>query len=106
MAHTLYIEALNVESPLVLDEWIDLLKEDGEFVLEEGINTTNPSGEVIVVTLPVARWMEHPEDKEPVFCWLTRRVAVRQPDVFTIDKMKQLALRLHAQVVDEEGTVV
>ncbi|HUO10437.1 MAG TPA: hypothetical protein VM008_19175 [Phycisphaerae bacterium] len=91
--------------PISLDEWIALVDADPELRLDGRAQVQAPDGSIISYENPgLAIWT--PNGVPHAGNWFDYRrgrIVVKNPDENTIAKMKQLAAKLQAKVIGDEG---
>ena len=95
-------------APITLDEWLLTVKADPEMRLDGFAEVTTPEGSTIRYDnqgLAVWKvWEGHHEDGNKAwFDYHRGRITVNNPDDRIIAKMKQIAERLGAKVIGDEG---
>ncbi|MEM8535170.1 MAG: hypothetical protein AAGF95_30310 [Chloroflexota bacterium] len=102
MGYALYIKRLEDELSISANEWHSLVDSDPSLRMIGRIEWTNPLGEVITYTNPhLAEWSDG--DRSVPFDFRSGRVAVKPLDGKVLAKMLELAEKLSAQVVGDDG---
>lgn len=85
------------------EEWTKLIDEDKEMHIENTAQVKLPTGQVLLMQeFEMAVW--EPSEKPVVyFSYRNGLITVKNPDERTIIKMKQIAVKLQAQVIGDEG---
>lgn len=77
------------QHPILLDEWVEVVNSDASLQL------TDESETVCVI------WLDH-HDK-PQFWFTDGQITKKHPDERTLQKMAEIAARLNARVIDDDG---
>ncbi len=92
------------EHPITVPEWVGLVESALDLVME-GVAEARVSGDAVLryEDANLAVWTAHPSRDKVWFDWTDGEIVVKNPDRPTIAKMKEIAGRLHARVVGDEG---
>jgi hypothetical protein len=85
----------NEQAPITADEWLAVVEEDPELVID-------PRGNGPYFALWLAHWVH---GDHPWFDWFKGDVYTKYPDRKTVGKMLEIAKRLGAKVQGDEGEV-
>jgi len=93
------------KSPISLKEWTEFIKTDKEFRPVEAAEAKNPhTGEVITLKAEgMAVWTDPKNKSEWYFCHHEGEISVKNPAERVIARMKTVAQKLKAKVIDDEG---
>ncbi len=93
------------KTPIAVDAWKKVIAEDKSFVATNAAVATNPkTGEEIRVPgAAMAIWTDSKTGKQAHFDYRQGRITVKNPDEAMIAKMKDVAKKLGARVVGDEG---
>jgi hypothetical protein len=94
------------ESPISLDEWLEYVASDPEFRLDNVAEVCASSGQVLRYENPgLAVWLPSTLESGSGrwFDFRNGRIVVKNPTDEMIAKMKQVANRLNARVVGDDG---
>jgi hypothetical protein len=91
--------------PISLGEWQSYIQSDPELRPEPCDTATNPTTDQ-VITVPnkgFAVWTAHPEGDQVWFGYWRGCITAKNPDKAILEKMSQIAARLNARVIGDEG---
>lgn len=90
-------------TPISTEEWKIYVNSDSEMELADNAETLSPQGQTIRVEIPdSARWKGHSRFKNVWFRWARGEIYVSNPDEETLQKMREIARFLGAEVRGEE----
>jgi hypothetical protein len=78
-------------TPIAHEEWMEVVRQQHDFQVQEHVDAKLPSGTVRIVCPPLAYWMGHPSGRAIPFFFDSDQIEVRQPDQVTVRRMVELA---------------
>lgn len=107
MGYDLHIERSREDQEaetITLQEWVTVIAADPELKAIDAVWATNPkTGEVITIRCPgSAQWVRS-SNPLVTFAYRSGKISAKNPSEPVLAKMKQLAARLGALVVGDEG---
>ena len=110
MSYALHIRRPVELDPVTMEEWLDAVATDPGLELPSGdrIEVICPDGDVLTYQRDgLAIWSSHPRHDLTGFRCLFEyhegRISVADPDDETVEKMREVAKRLGAEVRGDEG---
>lgn len=101
---------------ITVEEWLTFVRSEPDWTITAELSIVNPKTQEKITIgapddCPYAVWMAHPDVPQGVpFSWRNGRVTVKGPPVVSpwdpiFSKLQNIATRLNAQVVGDEGEV-
>jgi hypothetical protein len=89
--------------PIGHQEWMDLVRGQPDFRVDEQIEAKLPSGRRLIPCPPLGCWTNHPSGQPVPFFFEENHIKVPQPDRPTVNRMRELAELLGTTVRDWKG---
>jgi hypothetical protein len=106
MGYNLHIRRIQGMSPIALEDWLEYIAHDPELWLIENLEITSSEGSTISLNgKGIARWntMNNGKEYRVSFIYRNGRISAAYLDDFQITKMKEIASKLDAVIVGDEG---
>jgi hypothetical protein len=105
MAYTISIRRAN-GAKIGIQEWIDYISKDPDFELIQTYKAKSESGLEMNLNIPHSGlWSKHGATVPFTYRERQGTISVDRPNEITIEKMKQVAVALEANVAGEEGEI-
>jgi hypothetical protein len=106
MGYELHIKRKHEENPIMIEEWLDYIRNDKELTYTKGIEVKLPNGMSLGMSgegMAIWKTTFDEEELELTFLFRNGEISARFIEDFQILKMKEIANKLGAIVVGDEG---
>jgi len=92
------------EKPISLTEWKDIINKDQSLRMDGVAETVLPDGTTMRYENDgLTIWLSGTDDEHYYFDFRNGEIVLKNPDDYVIEKMKELAIKLNARVIGDDG---